>query len=99
MNGVLRPQAWDYYLEEEDEDRHFILKGVREGFRITNKDTVTAGAYFANHRSAVHPDHRKEVERQIQMEIDNGRYAVVQDRPRIVSGLADIRPSQTVPFA
>ena len=49
-----------------------------------------AEAYFPNHKSALHPDKRKEVERHIQIEIENGRYVVVEDRPRIVSGPAAI---------
>ena len=89
-DGALLPAAWEKYLKDGDKDKDFIMEGVRFGFRITNKDTGQASAWFNNHKSALHPDRIKEVERQIRYEIENGRYVVVKDRPRIVSGLAAI---------
>ena len=69
------------------------MQGVTHGFRITNKDTERAGAFFPNHRSALDPSCKEAVQRQIQVEIDNGRYRVVDFKPSIVSGLAAIPKS------
>ena len=92
-DGALQPGAWDRYLLEDDPDREFIMQGVTHGFRITNTDTERAGAFFPNHRSALDPSCKEAVQRQIQVEIDNGRYRVVDFKPSIVSGLAAIPKS------
>ena len=61
-NGALRPEAWERYLTEDDKDRDFIWNGVNDGFQITNKDTRMASAHYGNHRSALDPGKRREVQ-------------------------------------
>ena len=54
------------------------------------RDRLVPVINLCNHKSALHLDRIKEVEHQIRYEIENGRYLVVKNRPRIVSGLAAI---------
>ena len=74
---------------ESDKNYAFIMAGVTNGFRITNKDTKGAGAFQPNHPSA-DLTHRHAVQEQIQCELDNGRYHIVKERPTIVSALGAI---------
>lgn len=83
-------------LDVNDPDRDFIINGAKSGFRITNLDSTGAGAYHKNHRSALSEENRREVEKQIQKEISNGRYIKVSDGPKIVSGLAAISKGEVL---
>lgn len=87
--GALNWEAWERNLEAGDPDREFIITGTKFGFRITNLNSTGAGAFQKNHRSAT-GENRKEVEKQIRKEIENGRYTPVVTKPTIVSGLAAI---------
>ena len=70
-----------------DEDRHFILQGVAEGFRVTNINVSTPPSYQRNHPSVTNCKNVHKVQAQIQEEINNGRYVVCAVRPHIISAL------------
>ena len=85
-------EAWRRLLLEHDQDYKFIMEGVTHGFRITNKDTSQAGAFYPNHKSVL-GENKEAVDAQIQEEITNGRYKIVQQRPTVTSALgALIKP-------
>lgn len=74
--GSLILSAWERELPRKDQDRDFILGGIREGFRITNKPVKPNNIYMTNYSSATGVARREIVEKQILDEIDNGRYVV-----------------------
>ena len=59
------------------------MDGVENGFHITNSDTSKAGAYYPNHKT----EHKQAVEAQIQEELENGRYKIVNQWPTVISAL------------
>ena len=78
---------WEHELKD-DKDRHFILEGVRQGFRITDEDSVAVSAVSKNHRSAtVYSDL---VEKELLSQIEQGNYIVSSEKPTIVSPIAAI---------
>ena len=89
-DGALRPAAWERLLPRGDEDRAFLLDGIRNGFRITNKPFDGVPVRQKNHTSATGPALRGAVDEQIRQELDNGRYVVTEEPPAIISGLAAI---------
>ena len=72
------------------------MEGVTNGFRITTQVPEGGDVLQDNYRSATAEDVRGAVEKQIREEIDNGRYCVTKDPPRLVSALAAIpKPGST----
>ena len=78
-----------------DEDRHFILQGVAEGFRVTNVSVHTPPSRQKNHPSVTSAKNKERVQLQIQEEIDNGRYIVCTERPHIISALGAVPKPNT----
>ena len=73
-----------------DEDREFILSGIREGFDIIPGTRDIPQSECDNSRSATNPDTKPKVDKQIHEEISQGHYVVTKDKPRIISSLAAI---------
>ena len=71
-----------------DKDRKFILDGVRNGFRILDRDVVVASVEETNHKSAM--EHRTAVEKELSDQINKGNYIIAKQKPTIVSALAAI---------
>ena len=71
--------------------RDYILQGVREGFHIIDPEELQniVPAEMENYHSATRK-YKKEVEQQILVEINNGRYIPVHSKPVIVSALGAI---------
>ena len=67
---------------ENDEDRDFILNGLRNGFDIIDPDAYPAVVEYENHISARPgtPSY-KEATAQVLKEIEMGHYKVVSDPP------------------
>ena len=89
-DGALCPEAWETLLPTGDEDRAFLLDGMRNGFRITNKKFDGVPARQKNHASATGSAHWRTVDEQIRQQIDNGRYVVTKEPPATISGLVAI---------
>ncbi len=81
--------VWEKELEH-DPDKDFLLKGIRHGFDIVNSETVPLPVDMPNHKSALSPENRPKVEKQILDEIANGNYVVVHHKPRVISALGAI---------
>ena len=99
----LNISAWEHELSG-DVDREFILNGIKNGFMIVDELEVTLKNGFMivdelevtskvesnNHPSAHRGQHRRLVEQQIKIEIDEGRYVKVNHKPDICSPLESI---------
>ena len=85
----LNISAWEHELSG-DVDREFILNGIKNGFMIVDELEVTSKVESNNHPSAHRGQHRRLVEQQIKIEIDEGRYVKVNHKPDICSPLASI---------
>lgn len=83
-------EAWEKELPALYPRRQFLLAGIKDGFRITNKDAPTDKVFVDNYRSSTAPTTRGVVEQQIQEEIDNGRYIKCRDPRMITSALGAI---------
>jgi hypothetical protein len=81
--------TWEHELKD-DEDRDFLLDGIKNGFRITDPAYVPQQVECENYKSATGDDNRQKVEQQILEEVALGRYVVVSDKPVIVSSLGAI---------
>ena len=84
----MKYSEWDSLLQD-DPDRSFLLQGLREGFRVVDSDIVPHPAEVDNYKSAL--DNSKLVEDQINIEVGEGRYAIVSEKPAIVSALGAIK--------
>lgn len=75
--------------------RQFILSGVRDGFRIRNKDMPMDRVFLNNYKSCTAPPVRDRVEEQIITEIKNGRYKFCDSPKTITSALGAIPKPHT----
>ena len=57
-----------------DPDKEFLLNGIKDGFRITEKNMSFQPTIQDNYRSATHETTLAEVENQNQFEIVHGHY-------------------------
>ena len=73
-----------------DEDKDFILEGLRSGFRIIEPDAKLESAECDNYKSTTCHDNIDLVETQIREEITAGRYVVCSHKPTIVSALGAV---------
>lgn len=73
-----------------DPDSEFLLSGIEYGFDLVNPAAVPEQVEVKNHRSALHPDMRPQVEQQIKAEIEHGNYVLTSEKPVIVSALGAI---------
>lgn len=73
---------WEHELRS-DSDREFLLPGIKEGFRVTDRGSIFLPANAPNNKSAI--QNYKAVEEQIYREIDSGAYICVSDEPIIIS--------------
>ena len=75
-----------------DNDREFLLQGVREGFKIVSTFDFES-VEVENYNSALDPENITQVEEQINIELQEGRYEVIHQKPLIVSALGAIKKS------
>lgn len=82
--------AWENLLPQDDPFRDFLLDGINNGFRITDNAYNGPPVWQDNYKSATDPQHRQLVEKQIHLEIQNGRYLPVSSKPSLISALGAI---------
>jgi hypothetical protein len=88
---------WMVELDQEDPDRDFILRGIRDGFMITDRDLQIDSSVCTNYRSTSQFDTLKKVEETILKEVDLGRYIKCVNQPYIVSSLgAILKPNKSI---
>ena len=76
---------------QNDQDKEFILNGLREGFSIVDTPVhQIPPSSTANHSSALSPENRSKVEEKIREELSEGHYVITDHTPRITSALAAI---------
>ena len=76
---------------ETDEDKDYLLTGIREGFRIVDENVIPEPVELNNYTSAL--QHKEVVENQICEEVLKGRYILCSQKPVIVSALGAILKS------
>ena len=89
-DGALCLHAWAAELPLDDPKRDYILNGIKDGFHVINNTYDGANVWQRNYKSATEPAIRPVVEKQILDELDNGRYIIVNNKPRIISALGAI---------
>ena len=87
---TLKYATWESELEN-DEDKEFLLDGIKNGFRITESDYVPEQVECDNYKSATGAENRHKAEQQILEEIAEGRYVVVSGKPVIISSLGAVK--------
>ena len=85
--------AWDRELPLDHPKRDYILRGVAEGFHITDPYKLTYYQEAENYKSATGKQHRELVEKKIKEELSNRRYKIVTKKPLLVSALGAIPKS------
>ena len=68
-----------------------MIWGIKNGFRIVDEGCTPDNVEVSNYQSATNVDARDKVEKQIQQELQNGRYKLVPTKPAIVSALGAIK--------
>ena len=90
ITASLNEKQWDELLPQNDPKRDFIMQGVRKGFKLSELDCKEASApiLMKNYYSAF--KYRHPVQHQILEELENGRYLLVKDPPKIISAIGAI---------
>ena len=71
---------WERQLEG-DPDKAFLLAGIKNGFRITNKGCKIAEAAVAkNHKSATLHSRRTLVEKELKTQIEQSNYVIAREK-------------------
>ena len=83
---------WEAELET-DPDRDFILTGIKEGFHIVDPDCDIRSSEVQNHKSALDPGARSEVEELIKKEIHKGNYILCSQKPAKISAIGAVPKS------
>ena len=66
------------------------MDGIKEGFRLTSKDSMFVDVEMDNYHSTTNPVTAPLVQAQIEVELANGRYVTTTSKPSIVSALGAI---------
>lgn len=81
----------------DDVKRKWLLEGIQNGFQILNtaraENSILSDIEIENYKSATAFENREKVEKQIASEVANGRYMIVDYKPRIVSAIGAIPKS------
>ena len=76
-------------MPSDDPDREYILEGIKNGFRITDRAHSGPVVETNNYKSATE-ENFNEVENQIKVELENGRLEVTNTVPKITNALGAI---------
>lgn len=66
------------------------MEGIENGFHLVDADSNPGKVHMDNYKSATKAEVKDKVERQILIEIEEGRYVVVKDEPTIISAIGAI---------
>jgi hypothetical protein len=80
--------TWEHYLST-DVNREFLLDGIKYGFKIFDDNSQPDHFVCKNYRSATQENHLAS-EKQIQLELDLGRYVISDSTPECVSSIGAI---------
>lgn len=86
----LDPLSWESELEN-DQDKDFLLHGIKNGFNIIDEAVAVTPVQCSNHPLARpgSPFYEK-ASAQVKKEIEAGNYTVCTSRPDIISPMAAI---------
>lgn len=86
----LNPLAWESELED-DQDKDFLLNGIRNGFSIVHEAVEVTPVQCSNHPSAKpgSPLYSK-ASAQVRREIEAGNYVICDNQPDVISPMAAI---------
>ena len=91
MHWLINYSAWERLLQEDCEHGDFILNGNKDGFHSIDRDNcVSHSVKIDNYTSATAKNVRAQVERQILIEIKNGKYRIVDRKPAFIWALGAI---------
>ena len=93
LNSPLEPQkpfTCECLGNPDDPDKAFLLAGIQNGFRITNKGCKIAEAEAKNHKSATLHSRRTLVEKELKTQIEQVNYVIASKKPAIISPLGAI---------
>ena len=68
------------------------MEGITNGFRITDEDMKVQITQVKKHESAIAPQNKPVVERQIKAQIEQDNYIIASKKPAIVSSLGQSAP-------
>ena len=88
---TLNVSAWERELVD-DPDRDFLLDGIRNGFRVVDRDVPIQSVECKNYKSAL-GENKHLVDAIVNKEILEGRYRIVSEKPTIVSALGAVPKS------
>ena len=77
--------VWTWDLENE-EDKEYLLQGVKEGFPIADGDSEIVASRQPNHNSVV--ENGANVDKELLSLISTGHYIIGFNGPKIISPLA-----------
>lgn len=96
----MNPAVWRNYLKASgswDQDAVYILDGVVNGFRMTDKDSEIPSYENQNYGSCFSRQSFAKLQEVITREIESGKLSVVMDRPNCIHAIgAIIKPSGSV---
>lgn len=88
-------EAWERELPPDYPSRQFLLEGIKDGFRITNKGVSMDRVFVGNYKSSTAPRVRDVVESQICEELRNDRYRICNAPKTVTSALGAIPKPQS----
>jgi len=91
LSQVLKVDEWGIELQG-DADREFLMEGLVHGFHLVSKFDFEE-VECENYSSTMDPRYRDQVEKQIHIEVEEGRYEIVGEKPKVVSALGVIPKS------
>ena len=79
---------WETELAD-DKDKLFLIDGIKNGFRIIDKDSQVSEVEQKNSKSAL--KFKEAVDKELIDQISKGHYIVASKKPSIVSAIAAIQ--------
>ena len=80
---VSKAAEWEKELKC-DPDKTFLMEGIRNGFHFTDAGSQVQKVQVKNHKSAITPQNKPTVEREIKTQIEQGNYILVSKKLAIV---------------
>lgn len=85
-------KTWSRELEN-DCDKDFLLHGIINGFDIISPGAELKNVMVQNHKSALLPEVKKDMDNLIRKELAEGNYVITPVQPTIISALGAVKKS------
>ena len=88
-NSSINRHVSDWEIElENDKDKVFLIDGIKNGFRIIDKDSQVTKVEQKNSKSAL--KYKEAVDKELIDQINKGHYIIASKKPSIISAIAAI---------